>query len=247
MKCQFRGCDDVTDGERKFYKYCKKHSCSGCSRYDINHTIYYVKKAHYVNKSTYADAYIPHCNECGIIHKDYIVNVNYYNSSNICKFDDCEKTIRRKNAYCIHHRKHECVSCHDTNTNADFGRCNRCLKVGKHNCHSCDRFYIGQFMASNTQCKYCRYYTERKETDYGPLQVIGDCIKNIYNYKSEMLYPIKLFKSYNRPVKDKFLNSLVRLPQEIILIILTYANLQPSYVTVQKLVSLHKVKELILF
>lgn len=242
MTCQFRGCDGVVEGERKFYKYCEKHNCLGCSVYDKHDIIIHVKKAHHVRRGGYS--YMFDCAYNSINFTHFVDDC--CDMSSICRFNDCEKTVLDK-TFCVDHRKYECTTCHDMNTKENYGRCNRCINLGKYYCRGCDRFCIGRFMAAGTKCVYCRYHTGRHEMDYGPMQVIGDYVKNKYDYISEMQYPIKLYKSYNRQVKDPFYNSLVKLPQEIISIILTYANLQPSYVTVQKLISLHRVKELILF
>lgn len=94
------------------------------------------------------------------------------------------------------------------------------------------------------RCIKCDYYTSSSGQYIlnAHVPVVGKYIKNVYNYKDYLIYPIKLYKQFSKPASDKFIQLLLSLPIDIILIILNLCSLQPSFITLEHLANLNKIQ-----
>lgn len=91
-------------------------------------------------------------------------------------------------------------------------------------------------------CIKCDYHTSSSGQYIAMVPVVGKYIKNVYNYKDYLIYPIKLYKQFSKPASDKFIQLLLSLPTDIILIILNLCSLQPSFITLEHLANLNKIQ-----
>lgn len=242
MKCKFRGCDkDALLNNNENYSFCNEHSCKICSvcKEDMDFIIC-LKKAH-IAKKVDDKRYTP-CR-----YRVKIENIDadgYYNKMEIvCKYSGCEHLMVEDTICCSRHSGYSCVVCKNRIiTDVKYGRCCVCESRKYYRCVSCLNSYKNTYMnLTEHYCFRCCYNEEDEEPVHVP--VVGQCIRNIFDYTNVLTYPIKLHKRFGRPAKDHFLQSLINLPFDIILIILTYCSLQPSYITVARLVELSKITE----
>lgn len=229
--CQFRKCGKEAD--KRFF--CPEHTCNTCNLQDGD--LVYVKKAHVIFNMN-NDKVSTCCG--GVLARDNIGPENYCYEHMICKYHDCEN-YKSYDFTCFMHVDIMCLSCLNK-PRVDKYRCSDCQQSGKYRCDKCKNVYKYSFMYNNILCHKCSY--NNREVVHTKISIHGEYIENIYNYKSEIQYPIKLYKYFNRHVRDPFYNSLISLSQELISIILNYANLQPSYITLLQFISLHKIKKI---
>lgn len=242
MKCKFLGCErEAVRNANENYSYCKEHTCNICSKIckESADFIICIKKAHYAEK------YDTHYDTCRYRIKIESIDTDgyYHKMEMICKYSDCELLMDFDSICCSRHSGYSCVVCRNRIiTDAQYGRCDVCESRKYYRCVSCLNSYKSTYMnLTEHYCFSCCYNEEDEEPV--PVPVVGQYIRNIFDYTNVITYPIKLHKRFGRPAKDPFLQSLINLPFDIILIILTYCSLQPSYITVVRLVELSKITE----
>ena len=172
----------------------------------------------------------------------------YERSDQDCGYPNCDHTKDDDSFCCIRHYAYSCIVCIKRIViDSQYSRCNVCERRNYYRCHKCLTSYKSKYMnITEHRCIKCDYHTFRSDRYTINVPVVGKYIKNVYNYKDYLIYPIKLHKQFSKPASDKFIQLLLSLPIDIILLILNLCSLQPSFITIEHLTNLNKIQDIIL-